>query len=372
MLDSMILVTGSDGFIGRNVIQQMSDKYPLFNFLEINSSSTDEALEAGVQQCNLILHFAGTNRPPGGDFISSNENLTEKLCLLAAKYGGKDIIFTSSIHSSTDSEYGISKRNCEEILLSYDKHVENRVDILQLPGVYGKWSKPNYNSVVATFCYNISRDLEVNIFDGEKKLSLLYIDDFVSALEDYLVYGKNKIDIQKLTKIIKINDLVAVLRAFNQGLHKCFDVIEELQINCQIIKNLHSTFISHMPNKKLNFQLKSHSDSRGIFCEIMRGIPFGQLSFITLMPGISRGGHYHHSKVEAFILVHGDVEYSHIDLLTTVEFKIKLRSNQPSAVYTKPGCIHKLTNLNDEIAVVAIWTNENFKQSDHDTYFLKE
>ena len=359
MLNQIILITGASGFIGLNVVRQLSDKFPLVKFIETNSTTNDEDLENGVRQCDLIFHFAGANRPEDGDFNTANEDLTAKLCRLSALYGGKDIIFTSSTHAISDSNYGISKKNCELILTNYRRKVNKQVHILRLPGVFGKWSKPNYNS-------------DISLDDNDTLLPLLYIDDFVKALEQYLACGYGDIKITHYIKKIKLKNLVSILRAFRLGPHKCFDFIDDLYLDKKLIKNLHSTYVSFMPDETLNFRLDEHEDDRGIFCEIMREIHFGQLSFASLLPGAIRGGHYHHSKVELFVVVHGDIQFSQKDVLTLENVDFNLSGKTPSAIYTKPGSMHSLQNVTHKPAVIAIWTNEKFEKEFHDTYFIKE
>lgn len=372
MLDQKILVTGASGFIGQNLIWQLSDKYPSLQFIETNSWTSNEELEIAVGKCDLIFHFAGANRPSDGDFSTANEELTAKICNLSAHHGGKEIVFASSIHADGDSDYGLSKKNCEHILTDYQKSSKNRVHILRLPGVFGKWSKPNYNSVVATFCYKIARNEDIYLHDGNKFISVLYIDDLVQSLELYISGGSDEIVLSSKIQKVRLKDLAQILNAFSKGPHACFERIINLDIDKKLIKNLHSTYVSFIPDELINFPLSEHKDVRGVFCEIMRELPFGQLSFVTVSPGTSRGGHYHHSKVELFVVVSGEILFQQMDVRKGSCVEYSLGGGCSTGLYTKPGCLHVMYNNASEPAVVLIWTNESFDQSNHDTYFMKE
>lgn len=372
MYNKKLLITGSEGFIAKNFIWQVLFQFPGVKLLQHNRKTTQDELEKSISDCDMICHFAGVNRSENSEFASGNEDLTDQICTLAEKYGGRDMIFSSSIHAGNDTEYGQSKRKCEDIIYRYQTNTGKRVQVLRLPGVYGKWSKPDYNSVVATFCHRIAKGLDVYLNETAVPLKLLYIDDLINALTLFIFGNSQNIEFENLCDHVELSDLAQLISGFHSGPREAFSALDKLSLSTKLVKSIHATYVSFLDDNLLMQGMKNHKDARGIFCEVIRDLRFGQLSFATIAPGEVRGGHFHHTKVELFLTVSGNITFEHESILDKGRFKCALRADHPSAIYTKPGCIHTLTNHSNKEAVILIWTNESFDAVNPDTYYLTE
>lgn len=372
MYNKKLLITGSEGFIAKNFIWQVFFQFQGVRLFLYNRKTTQDELEKSISDCDIICHFAGVNRSEKSEFAYGNEDLTDLICRLAEKHGGRDMIFSSSIHAGKDTEYGQSKRKCEDIIYRYQKNTGKRVHVIRLPGVYGKWSKPDYNSVVATFCHRIANGLDVYVNNTTVPLKLLYIDDLIDALTLFIFGNSQNIEFDHLCDHVKLSDLAQLIRGFHLGPREAFSALDELSLPLKLVKHLHATYVSFLDDNSLVQIMKNHKDARGIFCEIMRDLHFGQLSFATIAPGEVRGGHFHHTKVELFLIVSGNVIFEQESILDKRRFKFYLKADYPSSIYSKPGCIHTLTNQSDKEAIILIWTNESFDAVNPDTYYLLE
>ena len=308
-----VIVTGSEGFIGKNLISHLkhSTKHKVNEF---NSISEISDLERLINNSDFIFHLAGINRTKKtSKFEKVNFGLTKTIFDFVLKKEKKtDIFFSSSTQSENGSDYGNSKRKAEKILLSNKKY-KGSIYISRLPNVFGKWSKPNYNSVVATFCFNIARNIPVNIHEGEKKIELLYIDDLIHTMIKFINAKKSFkgfIDI-KPTKKITINSLYKLIK-------KCSLIQKENfipNLSFKFNKNIYSTYLSFLPKENFSYNLIQNNDYRGNFVEFLKTNFSGQISFFTAKKNIVRGGHFHHTKSEKFLVLNGHALFTFINIL---------------------------------------------------------
>jgi len=360
-----VLVTGAQGFIGKNLVIHLSEKIGL-EVLSFVRGDSIEVLNALVAQADSIVHLAGENRPADiADFTIVNIDLTRSLCeAIVANGRNIPLIFASSTQAESETLYGKSKRDAEKIVEGYAVETGNHVVIYRLPGVFGKWCKPNYNSVVATFCHNIARDLPIQVNDAEATLLLAYIDDvvdeFIRVLKDVqsgLVWSK----IEK-TFSITLGELSAQITAFKN----CHTTLISERVGTGITRALYATYISYLQPDKFVYDIPIYSDERGIFAEMLKTTDSGQFSFFTVHSGVTRGSHYHHSKTEKFLVVSGMVRMCFRHLITGETFEITVSKDKPQVVNSIPGWAHDITNVGDNEAVVMLWANEVFDKQKPD------
>lgn len=361
-----ILVTGSNGFIAKNLIVSLNEKN--YSILEFKRGDSKELLEEKIIKANIIFHLAGENRSNNDElFIKNNINLTKEICnILKTKNLKIPVLFSSSIHSKLNTAYGKSKKQAENLLYDLYKENNNPVLIYSLPGVFGKWSKPFYNSVVSTFCHSIANDLEINIFEPEKIIKLIYIDDlikhFLSSIKNFQ-FGFNKAYIKPEYEI-SVKDLANTLLNFKIYRETLFtDRVGE-----GLIKKLYSTFLTYLPIEKCFYEIASHSDDRGRFVEMLKTKDSGQFSFFTAKPGVTRGGHYHNSKSEKFLVLKGKALFRLVHILTKEYKEIELFADNPLIVESIPGWTHDIKNTGNEELIVMLWANEIFDKENPDTF----
>ena len=303
-----VLVTGAEGFIGRNLCVHLSERnHRVLRF--VRGSSLD-LLEDSVSRADAIIHLAGENRPEDPTaFETTNVGLTNVLCDLVSKYTKSiPIVFASSIQAELDNLYGSSKLAAEKKLINLDKKSDISLAIYRLPGVFGKWCKPNYNSVVATFCHNIANGLPIKINDATTKLMLVYVDDVVDSFVNFLSNPNTStgpyFDIDNEYEI-SLGDLVDQIKSFK-------NVKESLAIDdvgTGITRALYSTYLSYLSMSEFSYQVPKYGDERGDFVEMLKTKSSGQFSYFTAHPGVTRGGHYHHTKTEKFLVVRGKARF---------------------------------------------------------------
>jgi UDP-2-acetamido-2,6-beta-L-arabino-hexul-4-ose reductase len=354
-----VLITGADGFIGKNLFVRLKEQAEVQILSFIRGNST-EALLAMVEKADAIVHLAGENRPSNvADFARVNTELTRPLCN-AIRASGRNIpfILISSTQAAYDNPYGKSKLAAEQLAETLASETNNSTIIYRLPGVFGKWCKPNYNSVVATFCHNISRDLPIQIDDPAKTLQLVYIDDVVDELLRALVTKKSglcKVDInQKYT--ITLSELAEQITAFKN----CRTSLISERVGTGLTRALYATYISYLPPKNFVYDLPRHSDERGTFVEMLKTPDCGQFSFFTVHPGITRGSHYHHTKTEKFLVVNGVARMRFRHMITGEMCDITISSDKAQVVESIPGWVHDITNIGESEAIIMLWANEVF------------
>lgn len=356
-----ILVTGSNGFVGKNLLVHLKEK----NF-EVTTYLKDESLEslnAKIAKADFIFHLAGVNRPSHIDeFLTGNVDLTINICK-AIKLSKKSIpiVLTSSIQAELDNPYGTSKKMAEDVLNEFTKNSGNPTYIYRLPNVFGKWCKPNYNSAVATFCHNIVNDLPVTINDPHSIIQLVYIDDVINSFMS-LLSGGGFCEVTPVYKIT-VGDLEKQLLAFKESK---VNLISE-KVGTGLVRALYSTFVSYYGPNQFKYSLKKHEDSRGHFVEFLKTQDSGQFSFFTAHPGITRGGHYHHSKTEKFLVLKGEARFCFRHILSNEKFELVTNGTNPEVVETIPGWTHDITNIGNDEMIVMLWANEIFNREAPDT-----
>ena len=362
-----ILITGSKGFIGKNLVHFIKENSS-HNIIEFGKNEGLNQLKSKLLDSNFIIHLAGVNRPKENkDFKKVNIDLTKKICEFLQDNSLKTpIVFSSSIQATLNNEYGISKKKAENFLINLNKNNNNPVFIYRLPGVFGKWSKPNYNSVIATFCYNIINEKKIKINYPDKEISLIYIDDLVKEFSNLLNCKKKGLfyfDVKTEYKI-SIKSIAENIKNFHNERKKLF--IDK--VGSGFIRKLYSTYVSFLNEENFYYHLIQNKDQRGVFAEVIKTKNSGQISYFTAKPGISRGGHYHNTKTEKFIVIHGKARFDFKNLITGKTIEIFADCQNPIIVDTIPGWIHKITNIGLEELKVILWSNEVFDKNTPDTY----
>ena len=364
-----VLITGSNGFIAKNLIEHLKRDEDIELYLFSKKDSVN-LLEAYVREVDFIFHLAGVNRPQNvNEFYEGNSNLT-KIIVDTLKLAKKTtpIVLSSSTQAELNNDYGKSKLEAEELVLDYKKITNAKIFIYRLPNVFGKWSKPNYNSVISTWCYNIANDFEIQVNDKDAVLNLVYVDDvvrsFIEKLEgsytdDYCeintVYRKSLGEIEELLYEFKENRKTLVIPNVASGFERA----------------LYATYLSYLPTNNFSYELKGHEDNRGTFYEILKTLNSGQFSLSTTAPGVKRGSHYHHTKNEKFLVVKGEalIEFRHI--VTNEKVSYKVSDKKMEVVEMIPGYTHNIKNIGNEEMVLFLWANENYDDNNPDTYFLE-
>ena len=360
-----VAVTGSNGFIGKNLCFFLQEKgYEVF---KIHSDTSKKELKDIISKSEFIFHLAGINRPKNdSDFYEGNVEFTQAITqLLIDNNKTTPILFSSSSQALRDNEYGKSKLAAEKIVEDYSKTTGALSYIYRLPNVFGKWCKPNYNSFIATFCHNAMHNKELFINDHSAKVTLVYIDDvcssFTNLLETKPESGFYSIKNQYESNVGEIAKIITSFKDFKNTL-----VIESVGVGLK--RALYSTFLSYTDPKDFSYSISPNEDSRGIFCEMMKTKDSGQFSFFTALPGITRGGHYHHSKNEKFLVIKGKALFKFENISTGDRHLLNVDANKLELVDTIPGWTHDITNIGDEELIVMLWANEIFDHDKPDTY----
>ena len=365
-----ILVTGSNGFIAKNLIQFLSEKSEI-EVLKFNRESSSEELEQSVLAADWIIHLAGINRPLNEqEFIEGNITLTQKIADILKRAKKKTpIILSSSIQAERDNAYGQSKLGGEQALLDLQQKQDNPVYICRLANVFGKWSRPNYNSAVATFCYNTANDLPIQIHDENAMIRLVYVDDVVESFWN-LIQGE--LQIEQLFSIepeyqITVGELVRTLQDFKESRNT---LITD-RVGTGLTRALYSTYLSFLEPEQFDYSVPKYGDQRGVFVEMLKTPDAGQFSYFTAHRGITRGGHYHHTKTEKFLVIKGQALFKFKHVVTGEFYELETCGDEPRIVETVPGWTHDITNIGDEEMVVMLWANEIFDREKPDTYAMR-
>ena len=361
-----ILVTGSEGFIGKNLLQKLKENknYSVNCF---NRGDELDLLEKLTDSSDIIVHLAGENRPDNvNDFTSGNTYLTKKLCSFIEQSPRKQlVIFTSSIQAEFQNPYGTSKLDAEKSLENLSNNSNNSVVIYRLPGVFGKWCKPNYNSVVATFCHNIANDVPIEIHDPLTKIRLVYIDDVIDSIIDNMNAIKDGLHRCEVLPdfMVTLDNLSKQIEAFKNFRT---NLVAE-KVGTGFTRALYSTYISYLPLSKFVYDLTKNADERGCFVELLKTPNCGQFSFFTANPGVIRGSHYHHSKTEKFIVVKGSAKFRFKNIVTNESHEFLVSDDSPQVVETIPGWAHNIENIGKSDLIVMLWANEIFDPENPDT-----
>jgi len=366
-----ILVTGAEGFIGKNLIAELKNrKYT--DILEYDKDTDPTLLDKYCKEADFIFHLAGVNRPKDqSEFMERNYGFTSTLINTLKKYRNTcPIMISSSIQAELDNPYGRSKKAGEDLLFEYNKETGVKVLVYRLPNVFGKWCMPNYNSAVATFCYNIARDLPITVNDPSVVMRLVYIDDVVEELINALNGRENRVgDFCEVpvAYTITLGEIVKLIYSFKNSREE--RLIPDM--SDAFTKKLYSTYLSYLPENQLSYELKMNVDNRGSFTEFIRTIDRGQVSVNISKPGIIRGNHWHHTKNEKFLVVSGKgvIRLRKIDSDEVIEYFVS--GEKMEVVDVPPGYTHNIENLGDSDMVTIMWANECFDPEKPDTYYME-
>ena len=369
-----VLVTGADGFIGKNAVVRLKESVGVVVSTFVRGDDRSR-LPALLADADAVLHLAGENRPADeAAFSEVNAGLTIALCEAidtVIRDSGRQVplVLASSIQAERDNPYGRSKLAAEEALESLAARSGNPCIIFRLPGVFGKWCRPGYNSVVATFCHNIARGLPVRVDDPMTPLRLVYVDDVVDALIAATDNGEQEVARPSVTPEygITLGELVEQIRSFGE----CRSSLMTERVGTGFVRKLYSTYISCLPTDKFSYAVPHHPDPRGTFVEMLKTRDSGQFSYFTAHPGVTRGGHYHHTKTEKFLVIKGTARFRFRHLITGELVEFLKDGEHPEIVDTIPGWSHDITNIGAEEMVVMLWANENFDRQRPDTVASK-
>lgn len=366
-----ILVTGAKGFVGKNLVEELKNR-GYQDIFECDINTTREELEEYTKSCEFVFHLAGVNRPENEEeFMTGNFGFTS---ILLEKLGNNNnkcpILITSSIQAKLDNPYGKSKKAGEDLMFAYSKKTGAKVYVYRLTNLFGKWCRPNYNSVVATFCYNIANDLPIQINDSKVELNLAYIDD---VIEEFINAINNDVNIEEgygfipVTHTVQLGKIAELIKKFKDSRKNL--LIPNMQDKFE--KKLYSTYLSYLPENKFSYPVKMNIDERGSFTEIFKTEERGQVSVNISKPGIVKGNHWHHTKNEKFLVVSGAgvIRFRKINSENVIEYKV---SGEKLEVVDIPcGYTHNIENIGNTDMVTIMWANELFNPEKPDTYFME-
>ena len=364
-----LLITGSEGFIGKNLVTMLGT----FKDISVNTFNhvTDiSLLSEYLKEADYVIHLAGENRTKDlKNLTANNVDFTSLICKkikAETQNSGRfiKIIFASSVQADLDNPYGRSKLEAEKIIKTLSNEKNCMVNIFRLPGVFGKWCKPEYNSVVATFCYNIAREIPIRIDDVKTELKLVYIDD---VLKNFMLsLNQNDKEIYKTIKpeySVSLGELATQIKSFKSSR-------ENLRIDSMgsgFLKLLYSTYLSYLPSSQFSYQLHKNVDVRGKFVEVLKSSMFGQVSYLTINVKQERGGHFHHTKTEKFLVLKGSALFRFKNLITNEFIEIKILASDTRMVESIPGWAHDIVNNGNEEVIIMVWSNEIYDPQNPDT-----
>ena len=394
-----ILITGAAGFVGRNLsaalhcLQNGTDRTrPGLSIGELylyDKDSPAELLEEAFQKADFVFNLAGVNRPKEQEeFMEGNFGFASTLLDTLKKYKNTcPVMLSSSIQATlvgryAQGGYGLSKKAGEELFFRYGQETGAKVLVYRFPNLFGKWCRPNYNSVVATFCHNYAHDLPISVSDPAVELEMLYVDDLVAEMLDALEGKEHHCEFEGLTTVLKedgrycaapvshkvtLGEIVSLLDSFKAQPQTL--LMPEIPEG-SFAKKLYSTYLSYLPKEKAIFPLKMNVDNRGSFTELLKTESCGQFSVNISGPGITKGQHWHHTKWEFFIVVSGKGLIQQRKIGTEEVLNFEVSGDKIQAVHMLPGYTHNIVNLSDtENLVTLMWANERFDPARPDTFF---
>ena len=369
-----VLITGANGFVGKNLQIHLAER-PDVQVVCFTRSDDLAQLHALIQGVDFVFHPAGVNRPMDlAEFVSGNTDLTQALCKVVATVAettGKKVpvVYTSSTQAAYKNAYGDSKRGAEVALFELQRSHGVPVHVFRLPNVFGKWCKPNYNSVVATFCHNIARGLPIQVNDPAAPLTLVYVDDIVKRFVQIMDGADAAVDADGFSTITpQHTTTVGELARQFQGFRDSRDTLVTERVGAGLVRALYATYISYLPMESFAYAVPQHADPRGVFVEMLKTPDCGQFSYFTAHPGITRGGHYHHSKTEKFLVIKGQARFKFQHMQTGERHELVTTGDKAEVVETVPGWTHDITNIGSDEMVVMLWANEVFDRTHSDTF----
>ena len=369
-----VLITGANGFVGKNLQLQLAERKDVEVVRYTREHSADELPEL-LDGVGFVFHLAGINRPQDtAEFAVGNTDLTVALCkavaVVAETTGRKvPVVFSSTTQAALDNPYGASKRAAEDALFALHRQHGVPVHVFRLPNVFGKWCKPNYNSAVATFCHNLARDLPIKVNDPAAPLTLVYVDDvlqrFIQLMEGAVApvdgNGFAVVDPKYSTTVGEVANLIQSFKRSRQTL------LTE-RVGSGLVRALYATYVSYLPPEAFTYTVPMYGDPRGVFAEMLKTPDCGQLSYFTAHPGVTRGGHYHHSKTEKFLVIKGQARFKFRHIHTGESYELTTSGDKAEIVETVPGWTHDITNIGTEEMIVMLWANEVFDRQRPDTF----
>ena len=369
-----VLITGANGFVGRN-LQLFLDERKDIEVVCFTREHAPAQLPDLLRGVDFVFHLAGVNRPQDPlEFVAGNSDLTTALVTaveaeMRASRKKVPIVYTSSIQAAYDNPYGTSKRVAETALQAFALRTGASAHVFRLPNVFGKWCKPNYNSVVATFCHNIARDLPIQINNPVAPLTLVYVDDVIGRFFQLLSGAEPSVDAEGFATVApQFTTTVGELARLIQSFRDSRNTLMTERVGTGLVRALYATYVSYLPVASFTYRVPQHGDPRGVFVEMLKTPDCGQFSFFTAHPGITRGGHYHHSKTEKFLVVKGEARFRFRHMQTGETHELVTSGAWAEIVETVPGWTHDITNIGSEEMVVMLWANEVFDRSKTDTY----
>lgn len=394
------MVTGAKGFVGKNLVCALNNlkdgkdrtrpELKIDAVYEYDIENTAAELDEYCAQADFVFNLAGVNRPKDSEeFKKGNFGFASLLLDTLKKHGNKcPVMLSSSIQATLigryDGEYGRSKKSGEDLFFDYAKETGAKVLVYRFPNLFGKWCKPNYNSAVATFCYNTAHDLPITINDRATELELLYIDDLIFEMCDALEGKEHRAEFDgvktvlsesgkycaaPITHRVTLGEIADLLETF--GAQSKTLVVPEMPEN-SFAKKLYSTYLSYLPKEKIVSPLKMNADARGSFTELLKTEKCGQISVNISKPGITKGEHWHNTKWEFFIVVSGRALIEERKIGTDEVLRFEVSGEKIEAVHMLPGYTHNIINLSDtEDLVTVMWANEAFNPARPDTYYEK-
>lgn len=373
-MSQTVLITGGDGFVGKNLRLHLAERadVQVRCFTRSHSAAQLPELLEGV---DFVFHLAGVNRPQDpGEFAAGNAGLTQALCsalALEVQRSGRKlpVVFASSTQAAQPNLYGQSKRAAEDALFALAATDGLPVHVFRLPNVFGKWCKPNYNSAVATFCHNTTRGLAIQVNDPSAPLTLVYVDDVVARFLQLLdgadggagEDGFATVAPQYTTTVGEVARQIDLFKSSRSTL------MTE-RVGTGLVRALYATYVSYLPVETFAYAVPQHGDPRGVFVEILKTPDCGQFSYFTAHPGITRGGHYHHSKTEKFLVIKGQARFKFRHMHSGEVHELLTNGDKAEIVETVPGWTHDITNIGQDEMVVMLWANEVFDRARPDTF----
>lgn len=363
-----VLVTGAKGFIGKNLVSHLSECDDV-DVLEYDRDNDPSLIEDNIDKMDFIVHLAGVNRPEKtSEFYAGNVGSIEGiLSILKERKLKIPVILTSSVHAQGDTDYGKSKKQAEDAVLAYG----NGSVVYRLNNVFGKWCRPNYNSAVATFCDGVANDKEITVNDRKTEVELIYIDDVVDEIVRVVrgnkpSHKKGNYCFVKPSYKVSLGYIVDLLRSFKESISTPFVP----NVGDEFVKKLYATFISYVPLLDLAVSLVNNVDERGSFVELVKTKESGQFSISFSKPNVIRGNHYHHTKIERFMVIKGKAKISFRHIIENTTYEIVVDDSDVKTVTIPPGYTHRIENIGGGEMILMIWCNELFDKDKPDTYFM--
>ena len=363
-----VLVTGAKGFVGKNLVSELHNRN--YEVYEYEKDSTLDDLDNYTKDCEFVFHLAGVNRPENvNEFMEGNFGFTSDLLnKLKENNNHSSIMISSSIQALLDNDYGKSKKAGEDLIFKYGKDNNIKTYVYRFPNLFGKWCRPNYNSVIATFCYNVANNIDITINDENKELTLAYIDDVVEELIKCLKdepTKENEFCIIPITYNVTLGKIASLIKSFKESRENLLiPNMEDL-----FTKKLYSTYLSYLREDEFSYSVKMNVDERGSFTELFKSLDRGQVSVNVAHPGITKGNHWHHTKNEKFVVVSGEglIKFRKLNTEEVIEYRVS--GNKIEVIDIPVGYTHNIINVGNTDLVTIMWCNELFNKDKPDTYY---